>query len=423
MLLWNASGATAVLDEQRWQTPDGGLVTFDPAVIADVTREVFEGFLALPKRGLEVGGILFGRAAGPTPGSIQIDGFEPVPCEHQHGPSYLFSDRDRERVESTVAGLRQRGASIAGWYRSYTGREMALDEADRDLIRNYFAGQRFVYLQLRPVTIRQCVMDLVFLTGEEYTAPAPPYTALAPVEAPAPTEPASFMETIAGGQATSEGYVGAPVIEPVQPDESVCGEPGDQASPPVSQPVAVEVRAQRGSWLLWCVALLALAASGVSTYLWWQVSQRLDLTRAAVALPPPASPATPAAPPAAAAATPTRAVQPAPAETPAGDSKAAVPAQAINHVEPHIPDGVRARISGRMEVPLRVSIDRTGRVTRVQAPEQGDSLYQFVSNSAIKAARQIRFQPARAADGRPVASVQTVAFTVVGAAETQAGLR
>ncbi|MCC7157596.1 MAG: hypothetical protein IT161_23660 [Bryobacterales bacterium] len=420
MLLWNASGATAVLDEQRWQTPDGGLVTFDPAVIADVTREVFEGFLALPKRGLEVGGILFGRAAGPTPGSIQIDGFEPVPCEHQHGPSYVFSDRDRERVESIVAGLRQRGASIAGWYRSYTGRDMALDDADRDLIREYFAGQRFAYLLLRPVTIRQCVMDLVYLTGEEYAAaPAPRHTAFAPVEAPAPIEQASPVEAIAEIEA-GEAYVGAPVIEPAAMEEPVPAEPGRQATPPLSQPMAAEARGQRGSWLLWCVALLALAASGVSTYLWWQVSQRIDSAPAtAAALPPLAPSATPAAPPE----SPAPAVQPPPAEAPASDAKVAVPAQAINQVEPHIPDGVRARISGQMEVPLRVSIDRTGRVTRVQAPEQGDSLYQFVSNSAIKAVRQTRFQPAKGADGKPVASVKTVVFTVEGAARTQAGLR
>lgn len=423
MLLWEAGGSTAVLEEQRWETEEGATITFDPSVMSEVTREVFEGFLALPKRGLEVGGILFGRASGSTPGSVHIDGFEPVPCDHQFGPSYVFSQRDRERLDAILLGHRQRGANIAGWYRSYTGRDLALDDADRELIAAHFAGQRCVYLQLRPVTLRQCVIDLAYLTGEEQRSTlAPPVPEWGP-RTEEPHVPPQVIEP-------------EPVADPVPLGPAVAAVPApevnaEQVSAPTYTLPECETPPERASWLLWSIALTGLLLALVATYLWWQVSERIDSLQAASAPPSrsftpaqvPAAPVEPPAPPAAAASDATPSNQSPPPEAPAADARVAVQAEPIDRVEPKVPEGVRARISGRMEIPLRVAIDRAGRVTSVQSPRQGDSLYQFVALAAIKAARQTRFQPAKAKDGKPVASTRTIVYTVDGPGRTVPGSR
>src|SRR5258708_34337149 len=65
---------------------------------------VQEGFKALPRRGLEIGGLLIGtaRAAGNLT-VVDVDDFEPVESEHATGPSYVLSDADRRLLKERIA--------------------------------------------------------------------------------------------------------------------------------------------------------------------------------------------------------------------------------------------------------------------------------------------------------------------------------
>jgi hypothetical protein len=138
----------------------------DAGLIQKLRSYVLEGFHILPKRGAEMGGILLGRVLSESPLSIEITGFEPVPCEYRYGPSYILSDADRIKLELVLANSpalplpgdsqSARSPVVVGCFRSCTGRELALDAADQQLMRKYFPDPRHLILSIRPVSIFEC---------------------------------------------------------------------------------------------------------------------------------------------------------------------------------------------------------------------------------------------------------------------------
>src|SRR5689334_22004784 len=86
-----------------WESKDGRRVLFSSAVLRDLRARSIESFLALPRRGLEIGGLLFGQ---PGTAELRIEGFEEVPCEHRYSPSFALSASDRKRVEELLAQRR-----------------------------------------------------------------------------------------------------------------------------------------------------------------------------------------------------------------------------------------------------------------------------------------------------------------------------
>ena len=107
-----------------------------------------EAFHSIPRRGAEIGGLLFGRVLRTDPLLARITGFEEVPIEHRFGPSYVFSDEDHAYLAKALQ--RERPEPVIGFFRSYTGREMLLDEADRNLLTRYFSHPRSLFLLLEP---------------------------------------------------------------------------------------------------------------------------------------------------------------------------------------------------------------------------------------------------------------------------------
>jgi hypothetical protein len=113
---------------------------------------VREGFKALPRRGLETGGLLIGtkREAGNRV-VVDIDDFEPVESEHAAGPSYLLSNADRRLLEARIAAreARARNTSIVGIYRSHTRRDFAITVEDASLFSSYFRKASDVFLLIK----------------------------------------------------------------------------------------------------------------------------------------------------------------------------------------------------------------------------------------------------------------------------------
>jgi hypothetical protein len=146
----------SILD-YSWNLPGGGASISMPVTVAErIKQQVMDAFCALPKRGLEVGGVLFGRVAGREPLEIVVDAFEPIPCEHRFGPSFILSDDDHVQLRQILAGPRP-ASSVVGYYRSFTGREIELDETDQELIENRFSGPEQVVLAIKPISFTQCV--------------------------------------------------------------------------------------------------------------------------------------------------------------------------------------------------------------------------------------------------------------------------
>jgi hypothetical protein len=205
------------------------------SLVRELRARAIEGFVSLPKRGVEIGGILFGHMRGE---SVQIEGFEEAPCEHRYGPSYALSDADRARLSELLA-QRQGGGSlpVAGFFRSFTSREPLIEAADEEFVREHFPHGDFLFLMLQPLSPQSCVASFrLFREGEllpesehppfafdpaqmepgesAVTAPAAPTAPTPPVlEVPAPVLPPPYRARDEGprwAEETSERTVKPP---------------------------------------------------------------------------------------------------------------------------------------------------------------------------------------------------------------------
>src|ERR1700720_3443016 len=94
-----------------------------------------EAFFAIPRGGLEIGGVLFGRYGE---GSLQIEAFRILECEHAAGPSFTLSEADHVRLRDLIDSAGAEGLHPVGWFRSRTRSEISLSEADTALHQTYF---------------------------------------------------------------------------------------------------------------------------------------------------------------------------------------------------------------------------------------------------------------------------------------------
>ncbi len=121
-----------------------------PGVIGPLGAESKMAFKRVPRRGLEIGGILLGRKE--TEGEIttfSIEGFQPIESEHRTGPSYLLSESDYVLLQAALA---KNGGACIGLYRSHTRSDRPrLQEADTELFERCFEAGDALYLVLGPV--------------------------------------------------------------------------------------------------------------------------------------------------------------------------------------------------------------------------------------------------------------------------------
>jgi hypothetical protein len=121
-------------------------------VVSRLGLAVWEGFKALPRRGLETGGLLIGtRRNSGSQVVVEIADFEAVESEHAAGPSYLLSDPDRRLLESRIAahGTSGRKPHVVGFYRSHTRTGFGMTLEDEYLFSNYFRKSSDVFLLIR----------------------------------------------------------------------------------------------------------------------------------------------------------------------------------------------------------------------------------------------------------------------------------
>ncbi|HTA46795.1 MAG TPA: hypothetical protein VK789_30335 [Bryobacteraceae bacterium] len=119
--------------------------------------DVLEAFKSVPKRGLEIGGILLGYVL-PAPinsfrQTILVEEFEPVDSEHEQGPSYLLSERDKLLFEQAVSRHRNQPAGElrpVGFYRSQTRGGFDFDEHDIAIAQSLFSREPSVCLLIKP---------------------------------------------------------------------------------------------------------------------------------------------------------------------------------------------------------------------------------------------------------------------------------
>src|SRR5438270_11484288 len=102
--------------EYVWNEPKSAVsIHLSLDVVSRLGLEAMEAFKAVPRRGLEVGGLLVGRREIPDGrGSIYIHGFEPVESEQSTGPSYRLSESALRQFDEALA----RDPDAGGRYRT-----------------------------------------------------------------------------------------------------------------------------------------------------------------------------------------------------------------------------------------------------------------------------------------------------------------
>lgn len=126
-------------------------IRIPPEVIGSLGTESLVAFKRVPRRGLETGGILLGRAEsqGNTT-TFFIEGFAPIESEHRFGPSYVLSDSDFAHLQ---AELIRNGTASIGIYRSQTRSEqLEIQDADVGLFEKCFGVSDGLFLMLAPLS-------------------------------------------------------------------------------------------------------------------------------------------------------------------------------------------------------------------------------------------------------------------------------
>lgn len=243
-------------------------------VTNELTAESRVAFKRVPRRGLEIGGVLLGRKEGEDGlTTFWIDSFLPLDCEHRSGPSYLLSDSDHLLLQTALAS---HATNVVGLYRSHTRSDKPwADATDVELVRQCFGLRDALMLILGPAA---AIGDL-FLHGQgalhcmhEFALPSAMESMMALRQMPPPLPGQSSPDP----RRRRLRHVEIPAIEPAPPCRF---EAGTHRS--LIRSIGNTERGKRG--LLIVLACLILTAS-VSALSRFRRSAPLDARRAPVYL-------------------------------------------------------------------------------------------------------------------------------------------
>ena len=266
-----------------WEVPGKPVsVRLTTEVAERMAAAVTEGFKALPRRGLETGGLLLGTRRD-TGSRVVVDvrDFEAIESEHAAGPSYLLSSPDRRLLEARISA---RKGSIVGFYRSHTRRGFAITTEDAALFSTYFRKASDVFLLIKsngdgpPAAGFLIREDGRVLSDTPYVsvplhpgalpipAPEAPIAALGPQPVPEPVA-APKVEPFVPAVSTPRPVVPEPVVAP-EIDSSVPAVPNPQQPVVVAESprglVVPKVPKPRRTWNRWTAgAAGAIVLTGI----------------------------------------------------------------------------------------------------------------------------------------------------------------
>ncbi|MFN0104949.1 MAG: hypothetical protein ACKV2U_23050 [Bryobacteraceae bacterium] len=145
-------------------------------VVDRILLEVMRGFGAVPKRGVEVGGILLGTAEIQDDRiTVNVEDFEAVDCDHASGPSYILSEDDRAAflgsMERWKAGPDRRIYTV-GYYRGHTRDGICLAAEDLAILEEMFPGQAAIALVVKPYATKVSMAGIFFREEGQFKADA-----------------------------------------------------------------------------------------------------------------------------------------------------------------------------------------------------------------------------------------------------------
>jgi len=153
-----------------WETPPCPFqIEFPPAILDEIVRSAVDAFHLVPRGGVEIGGVLFGKVEN---GCVRIESWRQVPCEYALGPSFTLSETDKQGL---AALLEKTEPEPVGWFHSHTRTDILLSRADVELYDRFFPGKRQIALVVRPFHLEPARAGFFFRDSQGRTETAASY--------------------------------------------------------------------------------------------------------------------------------------------------------------------------------------------------------------------------------------------------------
>jgi proteasome lid subunit RPN8/RPN11 len=148
-----ASFEAAKLESFLTLTGSGDLraIHFSHSVLQPIRLVATEKFLSIPRGGLEIGGVLFGRFED---GEAAVLAFRELAIEYRSGPSFVLSDSDEAALRSLLleasADPALAGLSALGWYHTHTRSDLTLSPEDVRVQERFFGAPGQFAVVIKP---------------------------------------------------------------------------------------------------------------------------------------------------------------------------------------------------------------------------------------------------------------------------------
>ena len=146
------TSTTPDADYAFWAIPGtSAKVTYSLGTFHEIDFVVNEGYRRIPHGGIEMGGLLFGRA---NEEGVRIETFRPIECEHASGPSFNLSDRDiaalEKQISSAASDPELNGFEVVGWFIAHTRGPLKMTEKEKLLFDRFFLGPAKLTVLIKP---------------------------------------------------------------------------------------------------------------------------------------------------------------------------------------------------------------------------------------------------------------------------------
>jgi proteasome lid subunit RPN8/RPN11 len=135
-----------------WQTPLCSFtIEFVPAKLDEIRIAVMDNFYAVPRGGVEIGGVLFGKREN---GRLLIQEYRKIETEYLNGPSFRLSENDHSGLRTLLRETKFPDPDLCpvGWFHSHTRSAIHLSESDLGIYQQYFPEPWQVAMVLKPDT-------------------------------------------------------------------------------------------------------------------------------------------------------------------------------------------------------------------------------------------------------------------------------
>ncbi|MBV8571055.1 MAG: hypothetical protein JO319_10615 [Acidobacteriaceae bacterium] len=135
-----------------WQTPDTAItVVYSLPLFHEIDFVVNEAYRSIPRGGIEVGGLLFGRKEA---SGVRIEAFRTVECEHARGPSFVLSENDLEKLARQLstfdADPELSALEPVGWFVSHSRSVLEMREQEAEWFNRFFQPAGSIAVLAKP---------------------------------------------------------------------------------------------------------------------------------------------------------------------------------------------------------------------------------------------------------------------------------